>query len=192
MDKNTVKTSKQHISQKSKGDVFGNDLTKLNDNSDIISEIEKQTFSDIELAFGKMPTNGNYTLEDKIQMILVMESCQRQIGDKMVPKFTQIANDTGMNYGTLWEWWDKKDEIIKNGSAVIDKMDDYVRIKMGIQSLRILNAISHKDLNGEKLKDLTLALSTFINKSRLLGGRSTSNAAVKVEKTVKLVIPDED
>ena len=127
---------------------------------------------------------------------MFMETMQKENteGD-LIPRFTTISKMLGIHHNTLKNWWDIKDELQAQQSALVSEGMKYVSSALMTELIRMLQAlnqidyVSMMDKPGDMKNFITL-MNLMMNKVRLFTGQSTSNVAHKHQ--VAMVVPDED
>ena len=139
---------------------------------------------------------GHYRIDEKHFALMFMETMQKENteGD-LIPRFTTISKMLGIHHNTLKNWWDIKDELQAQQSALVSEGMKYVSSALMTELIRMLQAlnqidyVSMMDKPGDMKNFITL-MNLMMNKVRLFTGQSTSNVAHKHQ--VAMVVPDED
>ena len=139
---------------------------------------------------------GHYRIDEKHFALMFMETMQKENteGD-LIPRFTTISKMLGIHHNTLKNWWDIKDELQAQQSALVSEGMKYVSSALMTELIRMLQAlnqidyVSMMDKPGDMKNFITL-MNLMMNKVRLFTGQSTSKVAHKHQ--VAMVVPDEE
>ena len=139
---------------------------------------------------------GHYRIDEKHFALMFMETMQKENthGD-LIPRYQTISRMLGIHHNTLKNWWDIKDELQAQQSALVSEGMKYVSSALMTELIRMLQAlnqidyVSMMDKPGDMKNFITL-MNLMMNKVRLFTGQSTSNVAHKHQ--VAMVVPDED
>tara|TARA_Y100000310_G_scaffold234704_1_gene237722 strand:- start:283 stop:954 length:672 start_codon:yes stop_codon:yes gene_type:complete len=136
-------------------------------------------------------TRRGYKLDDKILAIMFMEAFQQEHKGEMKPKFAMIGRWFGYNRNNMMSWWEKRNEILKQKSAITDQAMNVIQLRLTTELLRMTDTLSRKDYDSMADKDFISLLNTIINKVRLMTNLSTQNVEHKHGGGVNLVMPKE-
>ena len=139
---------------------------------------------------------GHYRIDEKHFALMFMETMQKENthGD-LIPRYQTISRMLGIHHNTLKLWWDKKEDLQAEQSALVGQGMKYVSSALMTELIRMLQAlnqidyVSMMDKPGDMKNFITL-MNLMMNKVRLFTGQSTSNVAHKHQ--VAMVVPDED
>ena len=139
---------------------------------------------------------GHYRIDEKHFALMFMETMQKENthGD-LIPRYQTISRMLGIHHNTLKNWWDIKDELQAQQSALVSEGMKYVSSALMTELIRMLQAlnqidyVSMMDKPGDMKNFITL-MNLMMNKVRLFTGQSTSNVAHKPQ--VAMGVPDED
>ena len=139
---------------------------------------------------------GNYRIDEKHFALMFMETMQKENteGD-LIPRYKIISRMLGIHHNTLKNWWDKKEELQAQQSALISEGMKYVSSALMTELIRMLQALSQADYTSmvdkpSEMKNFITLMNLMMNKVRLFSGQSTSNVAHKHQ--VAMVVPDEE
>jgi len=139
--------------------------------------------------------NGRWRVDTQHLAIMYMEAIQGEDDDgNLIPRFTQISNLLSIPQPTLYSWWKRKEELMQQHSAVLQKTMDYVSTGMLLELARMQQALAEIDYASmvEKpadMKNFITLFNTLINKFRLFTNQSTSNVAHQHQ--VQMVVPED-
>ena len=136
--------------------------------------------------------NGKYRLDDKLLVLLFLEAFQRELNGKMTPNFELVSRWFGYPRQTIQGWWEARDKIQKQKSAITDQVLEVVHLRLSSELLRMTEALSRKDYETMKDNDFVNLFNTLINKIRLMSNLSTNNVEHKHQGGVQLVMPKEN
>jgi len=137
----------------------------------VLEEISGSIFGEI---ITKSET-GQYTPDQKMLGISFMTSTQRIINGSYLPNFSEVSRLLNIPITTLYRWWDEKDKIMSQASAIADTLSQFVSRKMTGEVVKLVESLSEEDYSKMQVRDRINLLKTFASLSRLLGGKSTSN-----------------
>jgi|TARA_R100000808_G_scaffold22728_1_gene49654 hypothetical protein len=162
-----------------------------------VKEIAKDDFVDEQLPLiqSRRARGGKYRLDEQHFGILFMEVFQHE-NDKgeLIPRYTAISRMLGVPAGTLTKWWQRRDDLKQQQSALIDQGMKYLSTSMMSELMRMMQAMSSLDYRAmfdkpASMKNYISLMNMLINKMRLFTDRSTSNVAH--EHKVQLIIPED-
>ena len=130
----------------------------------------------------KQANTVNYTIIDMQLAVELMSYDAREYGGEITPKYTQWSNLLNIPKTTLYEWWQKREEIMESGSLLGEQLPLITARKM--QS-GILQAIEILQSRFDKMstRDLLDYIKTVFPIQRLLTGKSTQNVSKSISYT---------
>lgn len=140
---------------------------------------------------------GKYRIDEKQFALMFLEVFQHENIDtgEFTPKYRSVSRMLGIPRTTLKSWWDKKEELEEQHSALMDGGIRFISTSLMVESIRMLqalNTVDYKEMfsDPKSFKNYITLLNTMMNKVRLFTGKSTSN--VEHRGLVALVTPEEE
>ena len=139
---------------------------------------------------------GHYRIDEKHFALMFMETMQKENAEgDLIPRYRTISRMLGIHYNTLKNWWDIKDELQAQQSALVSEGMKYVSSALMTELIRMLQALNQADYvkmidKPSEMKNFITLMNLMMNKVRLFTGQSTSNVAHKHQ--VAMVVPDEE
>tara|TARA_R100000353_G_C6497522_1_gene193344 strand:+ start:692 stop:1273 length:582 start_codon:yes stop_codon:yes gene_type:complete len=139
---------------------------------------------------------GEYRIDEKHFALMFMETMQKENSEgDLIPRYRTISRMLGIHYNTLKNWWDIKDELQAQQSALVSEGMKYVSSALMTELIRMLQALNQADYvkmidKPSEMKNFITLMNLMMNKVRLFTGQSTSNVAHKHQ--VAMVVPDEE
>ena len=158
-----------------------NSIKEVQNKDDIVYDDEQNIL--------KRKGPGRYRLDDKLLVLLFLEAFQREYKGKMTPNYELVSRWFGYPRQTIQLWWQTRDKIQKQKSAITDQVLEVVHLRLSSELLRMTEP--RKDYDTMKDNDFVNLFNTLINKIRLMSNLSTNNVEHK-HNGVQLVMPQEN
>ena len=133
-----------------------------------------------------------FSIATKKFAILLLESMVHHKGQyEGRPMYFRVGKMLNVDPRYLFNWNNRDKEAILSQVTTFDTaIKDYVKLKLNVLMLKVLNEIGNRDLKLMYDKNLVSLLNALYHKWRLEQGESTENIAVK--HRIALVAPIED
>lgn len=157
-------------------------------------EEEKEGYIITERTKGK---SNRIRVDEKLLAIMFCEAFQHEYINahdqsvKILPNFAQVGKMLGHPRQTIRTWWEQRDKLKTQNSALVESGLSYVQAKIVVELIRMADVLAGKDYAVMRDKDFISLFNTLINKVRLLTGLSTENVAHAHAHRVQLVTPEE-
>ena len=166
----------------------------------IVQELANESLSDpgydTQPLFNR--SGAKYRVDEKQFALMFLEVFQRESDDGVIkPKYAWVSRMVGVPEATLRNWWQNKESIKAQHSALMDKGMQYIASSMMVELIKMmqsLSTINYSDLmsDSKDMKNMISLLNTMVNKVRLLTNLSTNNIEHQHHGGVEMILPDKD
>lgn len=122
-----------------------------------------------------------YSVDLKKLALLFLQTMIHTSGDNEgKPQYTRVSRLIDVDPRLLYSWNTiEREKIERQASAIDSTINEYVKLKMNITMIKMLNELGNRDLSKMGDKDLIYMLNSIYHKWRLEQGMSTQNIAVQ-------------
>jgi len=157
--------------------------------------LTKESIEDDEAIFDH-PVSGEgratYSIDTKKMALIMLQTMVHTSGQyEGKPMYQRVGKILMVDPRILFKWNGiEKKSIEKQASTIDGAIEEFVKLKMNVIMLKLLNEIGNRDLSKMYDKNLIALLNSIYHKWRLEKGMSTQNIAV--HHKVALPPPRED
>ena len=139
--------------------------------------------------------NGKYTINEKHLALMFMQGIQKEVGSRLVPRYTPISRMLGVPKQTLSNWWADRETLEKQHSTVMEQGVRYIGHSLIDEMFRMVSALKNIDYvtlfdKPGDLKNFVSLFNVVSNKALIYNKMSTSKVEHEHTGGVAMIVPD--